>query len=111
MRFCPAPHPVKIPALVYGVEVGVGLRRLSIPPHLPENSNVHRAHELLAQDIEAMCCSSLAVCSKFRACRAVGRPTDVEAQDVVRVLKCPLAKRVVVVEVVIQRLPEEILPF
>jgi hypothetical protein len=65
MGFRPPPHAVKIPALVYGIEIRVGLRSLFIPPHLSEDSDIHGAHELLTKNIETMCWSPLAVQSEL----------------------------------------------
>jgi hypothetical protein len=53
--FCPSPHVVEIPASMLRVKVyeGFGCRR--IPPHLSEHADVHRAHQLLPKDVQAVC--------------------------------------------------------
>ncbi len=50
----PFAHLLEMSALVSCVEVDEWLRRLRIPPDLPENADVDSAHELLAQYVEAV---------------------------------------------------------
>jgi hypothetical protein len=57
MLLCPISNRLKIPALMDGVEVDEGLWTLAwrLIPDLAKHANVNRTHQLLTQDIEAMC--------------------------------------------------------
>lgn len=54
---CPLPDLLKIAALVLCVEVDKWLGVVRVYPELPEDADVDGAHQLLAQDIEAVCCN------------------------------------------------------
>ena len=51
MLFCPFPYGVEIPAFVPGIKIHIGRRLLWIPPDLSEHTDVHGAHELLAENV------------------------------------------------------------
>lgn len=55
--FGPATDGVKVFTSMLSVEVNIGLRILGVNPDLTQYPTVHGAHELLTQNIEAMCCN------------------------------------------------------
>ena len=92
------------------VEVGVRFRRGLVPPYLPEHGDVDGAHELLAEDVEAVGWELLAASKRGLGKESeLGARTDVEAKDLVGVLEGVLAPRVVVLVIVVEALAEEIL--
>jgi len=54
----PPSHRIKIPTLMLSIEIRKCEWLISIPPHLPKNSDIDCAHQLLTKDIEAMGCNS-----------------------------------------------------
>lgn len=68
MFFCPLPHIVKVPALVDRVEVWVRCGLFPVPPHLSEDRDVNGAHQLLANDVQAVCFKVLTYLSKSQLC-------------------------------------------
>ena len=49
--FCPFSHSIEIPAFVPSIEIHIRRRLLRIPPDLSEHTDVHGAHELLAENV------------------------------------------------------------
>lgn len=52
--FGPDAEVVEVAAFVVGVEVGEGVGRGAVPPDLAEDAGVGCAHQLLADDVEAV---------------------------------------------------------
>lgn len=50
----PLSDRVEVLALVLGVEIDEGLGCVNIPPHLAQESGIWLAHQLLADDVEAV---------------------------------------------------------
>jgi hypothetical protein len=67
MFFCPLPHIVKVPAPVDRVEVWVRCGLFPVPPHLSEDRDVNSAHQLLANDVQAVCFKVLTYLSNRNA--------------------------------------------
>lgn len=55
MALCPIPDLLKIATLVFCIKVYKGRRFIGVDPDLAENPDVDGAHQLLADDIEAVC--------------------------------------------------------
>lgn len=53
---CPLADLLKVAALVLRVEVDEGFGVFGVNPNLTQDSHVHAAHQLLADDIETMSC-------------------------------------------------------
>ena len=50
----PVTNGIEVTAAMFRVEVNEWLRSIGVNPDLTENSDVHGAHELLPQDVEAV---------------------------------------------------------
>jgi len=61
---------------------------IDVPPYLTEQSCIECAHQLLADDIQAM--------------------TDMVSNNMILIQECPLALRTIVIDVIIEGLAQEI---
>ena len=55
MLFSPLPNGVEIPAYVPCVEIDIGAWLIRVKPDLAEYTQIDRAHQLLADDVETVC--------------------------------------------------------
>lgn len=90
----PAPHGFKITALVISIEINKWSRLIGERPHLPQYTDIDSAHELLAQDIEAV--SDVVIENKV----VVGEGAKAEVVVVGVVVVEGLAEEIEAVEVV-----------
>lgn len=84
----PFPHGLIISTLMFGIEVNERIRILTKRPHLSQHAHINHAHELLAQNVEAV--------------------RNVKPDDVVLVRECTFAESVVVVIVVVEGLAQQV---
>jgi len=107
--FRPLPNGLEVSAGMLGVEIDERARVLATPslhPDLSEHADIDSAHQLLAEDVEAVGCEDLvSICYGITG-RKIIALTDVFSQDVWLVLERPFAFVVIVVEVEVQCLPE-----
>lgn len=81
------------------VERNKCLRCRWIPPDLTQHTYVHSAHQLLAEDIEAMSYLPVSLV-KESSCRSL--LTDMRFQNIIVVLEGSMSKSVVIVEIVVE---------
>lgn len=55
MRLRPIPDLLEIATVMLSIKVHKGRRLIRMNPDLAENANVDRAHQLLAEDVKAVC--------------------------------------------------------
>lgn len=55
MYLRPSPDILEVPTCMLGIEVYVRKWLLFIHPYLPQDCDVHGTHELLANNVEAVC--------------------------------------------------------
>jgi len=73
---------------MFCVEIHEGFWMIDVPPYLTEQSCIECAHQLLADDIQAM--------------------TDMVSNNMILIQECPLALRTIVIDVIIEGLAQEI---
>ncbi len=54
----PLPNSIKIPTLVFCVEIWIRQWAILIPPNLSKHPYIHVTHQVLSQDIKAMGCTT-----------------------------------------------------
>ena len=110
MLLRPLPHGIEVPAFVTRIEIGIRFRGGLVPPYLPEYGDVHGAHELLAEDVEAVGWELLVTFQKGLGGEGgLAERTDMEAEDLVGVLEGVLAPGVVILVIIVEALAEEVL--
>ena len=107
----PLPYGLVVATDMLRVEVNKGFRVWVITawlvPHLTKDADIDSAHELLPDDIDAVCCKSQLDSQSLPTSSSL---TDVLLDDVVLVLESTFAKVFVIVEVVVEAFSEEVLP-